>query len=130
LKIESKISRKRMKLFQDTRETSPSPPSLPPSPLVGILGVGMHVVTWAGIQGQDREVGPMPGLIRAVNVKVAHIQLAAAGFSLLEERNITCPNDMKKRGLGWRGDCLCFHYSLLLPAWPAWLFIFYVYFHI
>jgi hypothetical protein len=79
---------------QGRRVLPPHPP-----PLVGIVGVGMHVVTWAGIQGQDREVGPMPGLIRAVNIKVAQIQLAAAGFSLLEERNITCPNDMKKRGL-------------------------------
>jgi len=124
LKIESKISRKRMKLFQDTRETSPSPPSLSTCGNTWGWNARGHV------GGDPRPRQRSGAYARLDPSRQCQSRAHTAGFSLLEERNITCPNDMKKRGLGWRGDCLCFHYSLLLPAWPAWLFIFYVYFHI
>ncbi|CAK7332743.1 unnamed protein product [Dovyalis caffra] len=52
---------------------------------IGAPGVGMHVVTWVRIQEQERgdtDVGPVPGLIAAVNVKVGYIQLAALDLQL------------------------------------------------
>ncbi|KAJ6890078.1 hypothetical protein NC651_023768 [Populus alba x Populus x berolinensis] len=87
-----------MKLFQYTRETSPPP--------LRSLSLSLSTCgnSWGwnarGHVGKDPRPRQRSGTYARLDPsRQCQSRAHTAGFSLLEERNITCPNDMKKRGL-------------------------------